>query len=84
MFVHLVSDKGELLAQHDGPPLLGTRPTTYWEPGEFVLDRHTLALPAMPAGDLRLHIGMYDSETVIRERWLDGSDARTISLSLAP
>jgi hypothetical protein len=36
---------GEPLAQHDGVPAGGARPTTGWLPGEVVVDRHALALP---------------------------------------
>lgn len=84
-FVHLVSQDGVLLAQHDGIPLLNTRPTTYWQTGEIVMDRHTLTLGAPPTGDLvQLHIGMYDSETVVRAPYIDGGDAFAVTLPLAP
>ena len=84
-FVHLVDAGGVLVAQHDGVPLLGTRPTTLWDAGELVLDRHTFPLPERPAGEgATLLVGMYDSETIVRALYIDGADARAIPLSLAP
>ncbi|NLX42024.1 MAG: hypothetical protein GXY79_00935 [Chloroflexi bacterium] len=84
VFVHLLGQDGVLRTQHDGPPLLGTRPTTYWEAGELVLDRHTLQLPALEGEGATLHLGMYDSVTVERVPWRGGGDARIIPLRLAP
>ncbi len=45
VFVHLLDETGWLVAQHDGVPLLGTRPTISWQPGERLLDRHDIVLP---------------------------------------
>ena len=66
VFVHLLDDSGALVAQHDGVPLLGTRPTTSWQPGERLLDRHELTLPEGWTGNGRLVVGLYQSETFDR------------------
>jgi hypothetical protein len=64
VFVHLLADDGTLIAQHDGVPMFGTRPTTTWQPGELLLDRHELVLPAQGMnGEGRLVVGLYQSET---------------------
>lgn len=60
VFVHLDDARGHLVAQHDGPPADGLRPTDAWRPGEIVDDRRGVALPAdLPPGDYRLSVGLY-------------------------
>jgi hypothetical protein len=44
--VHLLGPDGTLVAQHDGVPVVGFRPTTTWADGERVTDWHWLKLPA--------------------------------------
>ena len=69
VFVHLVDEAGWVVAQHDGVPLFGTRPTTTWQPGERLLDRHELILPGnegMGSGNGRIIVGLYHSETIER------------------
>ena len=74
VFVHLVGDVPEPVAQGDGPPLLGDYPTTMWAPGEIVADPHLVAFPAdLPPGQYRLLVGMYDLETLARLARLDGA-----------
>ena len=60
VFVHLLDETGTLLGQHDGQPVDGSYPTTFWEPGETVKDEHVVAIPqgASP-GEFRLQVGMY-------------------------
>ena len=73
VFVHLVGEGPEPVAQGDGPPLLGDYPTTMWAPGEVIADPHPVALPAdLPSGRYRLLVGMYDLETLARLARLDG------------
>ena len=60
-FVHLLDAEGEILAQHDGIPGEGGLPTLGWLPGEYVVDAHSLYLPAgLPPGEYRLSVGLYD------------------------
>ncbi len=60
VFVHLVDETGQLLAQSDGEPANWTRPTTGWAAGEYITDAHQLALPANPPPRLSLRVGLYD------------------------
>jgi len=62
-FVHLIGSDGSLVAQHDGVPGDGHRPASTWEPGEVVADLHTMNFAALPAGDYRLVVGLYDPAT---------------------
>ncbi|MGD8791296.1 MAG: glycosyltransferase family 39 protein [Anaerolineae bacterium] len=58
VFVHLVDGSGEIAAQGDGPPLGGAYPTSYWQPGETLVDGHRLDR-VLPAGRYRLLVGLY-------------------------
>jgi hypothetical protein len=61
VFVHLLDARGTLRAQHDSPPLGGSRPTSRWEPGEWLADHHSFLLPGdLLAGTYQLEIGLYD------------------------
>ena len=63
VFVHLIDENNQLLAQHDGVPGSGDLPTTVWVEGEIIEDIHVLTLPAEPSRDARLLIGLYTEET---------------------
>jgi hypothetical protein len=58
VFVHLVDAAGEILAQGDGPPLAGGYPTSYWRPGEVVVDVHDVEFDGSREG-ARLLVGLY-------------------------
>jgi uncharacterized membrane protein len=61
VFVHLLGPEGTTIAQHDGQPWWeAPLPTSSWQPGEFLQDRHVLTLPPdLPSGDYRLRVGVY-------------------------
>jgi hypothetical protein len=44
VFVHLLDDSGNIVAQHDGPPVSGTYPLTAWQVGTIIADQHRLQL----------------------------------------
>ncbi len=75
VFVHLYDEAGNLVAQHDSVPVNGTRPTTTWQVGERLTDRHGLALREGQAGPLQLIVGLYEPATGERLRTSDGRDA---------
>jgi len=61
VFTHLLNEEGRLIAQHDGLPAGGQRPTTGWIEGEFVVDRHTLKwLDPHYQGQAVIEVGFYD------------------------
>jgi hypothetical protein len=75
VFVHLVDQDGNRVAQSDGQPAIWTRPTSSWAPGELIEDRHALLLPAdLAPGDYTLIVGLY----------LAGSDERLLTESGEP
>ena len=64
VFVQLLDQRNQVVAQHDAPPLSGERPTSGWQPGEIVLDNRGILIPPGTApGDYRLIAGMYDPAT---------------------
>jgi hypothetical protein len=68
VFVHLLDEGGQQLAQRDGQPVLWLRPTSTWQVGERIVDRYALLLPPdFPTGRYRLSVGLYDPDTGERQ-----------------
>ncbi len=65
VFVHLVDEVGEIAGQRDVPPAGGTRPTSGWLEGEFIVDSYEVPFDAA-AGTYSIEIGMYDAHTFQR------------------
>ena len=75
MFVHLLDEEGNIVAQHDRAPEGGFYPTSGWDAGELVADLYQLKLPdVMPQGRLRLVVGLYNSVTGQRLLLENGED----------
>ena len=72
VFVHYLRD-GAVIAQHDAQPGQGHLPTTFWQPGDLILDVHPLpgVIPD-PARD-SLRIGFYESNTGVGLSRLDAA-----------
>lgn len=69
MFIHVMNDAGERVAQVDVP--LGTErwPLHAWQPGRYVSMVQHIPLPLdLPAGTYRLATGVYDPQTLTRLR----------------
>ncbi len=62
------------MAQHDGIPVEGLRPTFTWQVGEQVLDTHEVVAPEGLQGSGRIMIGLYDTETFERQLFSNGWD----------
>ena len=69
LFVHLLDGAGAIVAQHDG---LDAAATTL-RPGDRLLQRHVLPLPALPPGTYRLVIGLYRRDDASRLATPDGT-----------
>lgn len=65
VFVHLRNvSTGEPVAQADGQPLDGWYPTSWWGPGEVIVDEREFAVPVgLPAGPYELYAGFYDLQS---------------------
>jgi hypothetical protein len=65
VFTHMVSPPPDIrmIAQHDGVPIDGTRPTSSWVAGELIVDFHQLVFKPEELGYLgvtELRVGLYD------------------------
>jgi hypothetical protein len=82
VFTHLLGEhnpatNGPLWAGHDGQPDGGHYPTTAWQPGQTILDVHSLTIPAdAPPGDYQFEAGLYRLATMARLPATDESGQR--------
>ena len=83
VFVHLVSQDGRIVAQSDSAPANGTRPTSDWLAGEYIVDPHELLWrEADFRGPVTVSVGLYDFHSGKRLLLADGSDH--LSLPVMP
>src|SRR5574341_1454923 len=67
IFVHIIGPDGQIQAQHDGIPGAGLLPMTAWEPGQPVVDRFAIRLPAdLPPGEYEVRVGIYHPDSGLR------------------
>jgi hypothetical protein len=64
VFVHVEVEGERIWGQSDEAPACGSESTKDWQPGEVVVDGHTLRIdPAIPPGEYPLLAGLYDPVT---------------------
>jgi hypothetical protein len=84
VFVHLLAPDGRVIAQHDGLPAQGERPTDEWVFGEYIIDRHELAWREPDyTGPAQIIVGLYDPETGERLRTAEGADHFLLPVEVA-
>lgn len=67
VFVHLVDDAGNIVAQRDVVPAEGLRPTLGWRANEVITDLHELTLPPdLPSGQYSLRVGLFEPDSFVR------------------
>jgi 4-amino-4-deoxy-L-arabinose transferase-like glycosyltransferase/Ni/Co efflux regulator RcnB len=76
VFVHLMDEAGNIIAQQDGPPAAGRYPTMWWLAGDAVPDPHVLELVGPLPRRAGLRVGMYDPTTGVRLPAFDLHGAR--------
>ena len=76
--VQLLDAAGKLLAQHDAPPANGNYPTSYWDEGETVVDRHTVQVPSTATGQCEVRVIVYSSKAQARLS-VDGGDSALLT-----
>ena len=75
VFIQLLNNVNQVVAQTDAQPQAGAAPTTTWLPGEILSDSYSVALPVdLPPGNYRLITGLYDAATGQRLPASSGSD----------
>jgi hypothetical protein len=78
--LQLFDEYNRLVAQADGQPTNGARPTTTWRSGQIVIDPHSLNLPAdLPLGQYRLLLLMFDSTSGTQVFTREGNAAITLA-----
>lgn len=83
VFAQLVAADGRVLAQSDSLPAEGSRPTTGWRTGEYIVDRHTVMFHADATSTAAsLIVGMYDAATGQRVPISPTSDVLTLATDL--
>ena len=81
VFLHLLAADGRLVAQRDGEPGGGSRPTTGWAAGELVVDNHGLLLPVgLPPGEYDLRLGLYDAFDPAARLTVDNTDSLSLGM----
>jgi 4-amino-4-deoxy-L-arabinose transferase-like glycosyltransferase len=69
VFLQLLDDSNQVWAQRDAEPVGESRPTSSWQVGETITDRHGLLIPpGTPPGRYRLIAGLYDAASGARLR----------------
>ena len=67
VFCHLLSASRELVAQRDGPPIYGLRPTSTWRADEVIEDSYEVFLGSdLAPGEYELSVGMYGVDSMER------------------
>lgn len=64
VFTHIIGPNETLVGQKDSWPRNGDYPTTLWVKGEVIRDEYLIPVSRqLPAGEYRLQIGLYHTET---------------------
>ncbi|MCB0016495.1 MAG: hypothetical protein KDE09_01835 [Anaerolineales bacterium] len=85
VFVHLVAEHGEVVAQSDAIPAGWQRPTDAWMLGEIVTDVHYLTVPAdVELSKATLHVGWYGGPDNLRLTTAAGKDTVPLPLGAIP
>ncbi|MFQ6000038.1 MAG: ArnT family glycosyltransferase [Anaerolineae bacterium] len=64
VFIHLVDERGQLVAQRDSQPQGGSKPTSGWEAGEEVEDHYGVWVSeGVAPGEYELVVGIYEPES---------------------
>ncbi len=72
VFVHLLDENGEQIAEADAPPVGNDYPTSLWQEGDVIDDTHYLELAAdLKPGDYQVNVGLYDPSNGMRVPRLD-------------
>jgi hypothetical protein len=80
--VQILDENGRLIGQHDGVPVEGTRPTSGWLLGEYVIDTHSIIFRETYAGPATIQIALYGPVTFERLRTSDVNDALVLPVEL--
>ncbi len=84
VFIHVLDQNGQIVAQSDLQPGGGYAPTSGWPIGQPITDRHGLILPPTFApGEYHIVVGLYGPDGV-RLHTTEGTDAILLSKVVVP
>jgi 4-amino-4-deoxy-L-arabinose transferase-like glycosyltransferase len=63
VFLHLLDEQGQIVAERNAQPLDGKFPINGWVRGDWIRDPKQIVLAGVPPGTYRLEIGIWDEET---------------------
>lgn len=64
VFTHLLDGAGKIIAQHDGEPVTGRRPTHTWKKDDKIIDTHKIIWQTQEyTGTATIEVGLYDFQT---------------------
>jgi hypothetical protein len=84
VFTQLLDSNDRLVAGFDQPPLGGAYPTSTWPAGQPILERRTIPLNDVPAGEYRLIAGLYRPDSGQRMLTTDGHDFVEVTTITVP
>lgn len=77
VFIHLIDENGQLVAQRDSQPQGGSKPTSGWEAGEEIEDHYGVWLSeGVLPGEYELVMGLYEPSSGQRLPIFDGEGRR--------
>lgn len=83
--LRLTDSSGRQVWQRDSDPAEGYAPTSGWTPGQVVVDRRGLLLPAdIPSGEYRLSLVVYEPVGGAVLALEDGSQVLSLGLAVGP
>ena len=83
VFAHVLAGDGRLIGQHDGIPVRGTRPTTGWVAGEYLIDPHPMTFRQPDyVGEAVIEVGVYDPGTGARLATPEGENRFILPVTL--
>lgn len=64
VFIHIVDETGQIVAQADTAPVATLAPTNRWQVGDIIRDEHTFTRPPdLPTGMYTIRVGFFLRET---------------------
>jgi hypothetical protein len=80
VFVHVLNDSGETVAQQDSAPVENRYPTNFWRVDTRIEDAHRLPLDTtLASGEYRIVVGMYRLPDAVRLPVTPANDSRVES-----
>jgi hypothetical protein len=75
VFIQLIDDAGQVVAQRDAEPSGWNRPTITWKQDEIIADQHALIIPNdLTASHYILIVGLYNADNPLERLPVGATD----------